>query len=515
LGESVIASRTSVLSSETLFLALADGMSTVAAVAVGLVVTLGASAAGALRSIPVHLAAPAILVPIAFGLCGLYAKPTTARDLRRKVFCFAVALTLVALFVATTHPGGVSGLALAVWSVGALAPAILLTRGLYWWISAGGHASPRAIVVGNVDQASRLVKLTARQPHAPFRLAGWVCTRRQLDRPPEALADLNVLGTVDSLEQAVSSTRADTILLGIPASKADAGLLRQLRALRLRGVAILDWIALHERLTREIPADEVDDAWLFSAAMSCSRTHIRWVKRTMDLAVCLLLLVPAALLLLPAAVAVRLSSPGPILFRQERLGLGGRAFWLFKLRTMRADAEKLTGPVWSTDNDPRITKAGRFLRKFRLDELPQIINVLRGDMSLVGPRPERPVLARQIGETVPLFPERLTVRPGITGWAQVMAPYASSVADSKRKLQFDLYYIKNLSFWLDLYIIAKTASTMVFGREREQGGLVAGRQLEKTTHAAAPPVQRADAPVSPEVMASSEPSGSFQISQAG
>jgi exopolysaccharide biosynthesis polyprenyl glycosylphosphotransferase len=252
-------------------------------------------------------------------------------------------------------------------------------------------------------------------------------------------------------------------------------LLRTLRPLRYRGVELLDFVSLYEELAREIPLEHIDDEWLLRASTMSSRLHIRRMKRVLDVAVAVVLLLPAALLTALAAVAIKIDSSGAVLFRQPRVGLAGRKFTVLKLRTMCQDAERLTGAVWSTENDSRITRVGRILRKFRIDELPQLWNVLRGDMSLVGPRPERPEFVSQLCEQVPFYAERLLVRPGVTGWAQVMAPYAASVSDSTRKLQFDLYYVKNLSLALDLFILFKTARTVLFGRERVQGGMVAGR----------------------------------------
>ncbi len=163
---------------------------------------------------------------------------------------------------------------------------------------------------------------------------------------------------------------------------------------------------------------------------------------------------------------MKLDSPGPIFYRQERLGRQSVPFILYKFRTMRADAESATGPVWAIEEDPRITRIGKWLRKFRIDEIPQLFNVLCGDMSLVGPRPEREVFIRKLSEKVPFYAERLLVPPGITGWAQVMYPYAASIEESRRKLQFDLYYIKHMSFFLDMYVLLKTFKTILFGHER-------------------------------------------------
>jgi exopolysaccharide biosynthesis polyprenyl glycosylphosphotransferase len=295
---------------------------------------------------------------------------------------------------------------------------------------------------------------------------------------------------LDDLEELVAANRVDRLVL--PARlREHPELLRRVRSFTYRGVPLVDFVSLYEELAQEIPLDQIDDDWLFTAANVPSQIHIRRLKRLTDIAASLVLLVAAAPVLLIAAVAIRLTSSGPVLFRQERVGLAGVSFLVLKLRTMREDAEKLSGPVWSTENDPRITPVGRYLRKFRIDELPQLWNVLRGDMSLVGPRPERPVFVKKLSEAIPHYAERLLVRPGITGWAQVKAPYAASVADSMLKLQFDLFYTKNLSFPLDLLVLLLTVKTVVFGRERLQGGLVAGQQLSPPVALDAAIAQRA------------------------
>ena len=172
-----------------------------------------------------------------------------------------------------------------------------------------------------------------------------------------------------------------------------------------------------------------------------------------------------ALPMIPFIVlAVKADSPGPVLFRQIRVGQKGKKFALYKFRTMRNDAEAETGAVWSQENDPRVTRIGRWLRKSRLDEIPQLYNVLRGDMSLVGPRPERPEFISQLSEAIPFYTERHYVKPGITGWAQIKYPYGASVDDSLEKLRYDLFYIKHLSPLLDIFILVETAKVMLFGR---------------------------------------------------
>jgi exopolysaccharide biosynthesis polyprenyl glycosylphosphotransferase len=187
------------------------------------------------------------------------------------------------------------------------------------------------------------------------------------------------------------------------------------------------------------------------------------VKRAFDVSASALLLFLASPIMLIAAAAIFLESGRPIVFRQERVGLGGRPFMLLKFRSMRTDAEKDGVPRWAASGDPRVTRVGRFIRRTRIDELPQIFNVLKGEMSFVGPRPERPFFVAQLTEQVPFYGARHTVKPGLTGWAQVRYSYGASVEDAVRKLQYDLYYIKNHSVFLDLLILFGTVRVVVMG----------------------------------------------------
>jgi exopolysaccharide biosynthesis polyprenyl glycosylphosphotransferase len=342
-----------------------------------------------------------------------------------------------------------------------------------------GVWSSRVLVVGTRSQVREISALLDHYPRSGLRVVGMVDVRCEPEHGPQVMAPYETLGQLVDLDRLSMELRVDKVVLGAGLER-DPEVLRRLRPVRYRGAAVLDFVTLYERLAHEISITHIDDAWLFAAAMNSSRLHARWMKRLTDLVAGTLLLVPTVVLVLPfAALAIKLTSKGPVFFRQERLGLGARPFMLLKLRTMRLDAEALTGPVWSSDNDPRITSAGRWLRKFRIDELPQLWNVMVGDMSLIGPRPEREVFVRELSAKLPLFSERLLVRPGITGWAQVMAPYASSIEDSYRKLQFDLYYAKHMSLFLDGIIVVKTMKTMMLGRERQQGGMAAGKQLAR------------------------------------
>lgn len=188
------------------------------------------------------------------------------------------------------------------------------------------------------------------------------------------------------------------------------------------------------------------------------------VKRLMDIGISFLFLIFASPVLLLTAVAIKLESKGPVFYKQERMGVNGSVFKIIKFRSMVNDAEKLSGPVWAAKDDPRITRVGKIIRKLRIDEIPQVINVLKGEMSFVGPRPERPHFVEQLSKEIPLYKRRLKVRPGITGWAQVKHKYDESIEDVKNKLHFDLFYIENISLRMDLKIIFRTIFVVLFGK---------------------------------------------------
>ncbi|MBK9384151.1 MAG: TIGR03013 family PEP-CTERM/XrtA system glycosyltransferase [Planctomycetes bacterium] len=235
----------------------------------------------------------------------------------------------------------------------------------------------------------------------------------------------------------------------------------ELLKIRMAGVKIEEREELYERITGKISVSSLRPSYLiFSRGFERSRLTFAG-KRFLDLAVSLLGFVLALPVMLITAIAVKLDSRGPIFFRQERCGKDGRPFTLYKFRSMRVDAELASGPVWARTGDSRVTRIGRFIRRTRIDEIPQIFNVLRGDMSFVGPRPERPFFVRELAEAIPYYKQRLTVKPGITGWAQICYPYGSSVEDAVQKLQYDLYYIKNLSILFDLSIIMRTIKVVV------------------------------------------------------
>jgi exopolysaccharide biosynthesis polyprenyl glycosylphosphotransferase len=209
--------------------------------------------------------------------------------------------------------------------------------------------------------------------------------------------------------------------------------------------------------------ERLSASWLILSDGFRKDSLLMFSKRTLDILISLIILVVFSPVLLLVGLAIFLESGSPVLFRQERVGLHGRTFQVLKFRSMRHDAET-DGPKWATRDDARITRIGKFLREYRLDEFPQLVNVLRGDMSLVGPRPERPEFVHMLGEKIPFYHERHTIRPGLTGWAQIKYQYGSSVKDAKIKLEFDLFYIKHLSLFLDMVIVLQTVQVVLSGK---------------------------------------------------
>ena len=274
-----------------------------------------------------------------------------------------------------------------------------------------------------------------------------------------------VVGTLDDLDTVLKEDWSGVIVAHMsPLSEA---LIQKLMKARFSGLRVYDLADFYEQRWFKVPVMHTQRGWLLFAHgfdLLHSALALR-LKRLLDIAVSVILLVVCIPVMLVIAVAVRLESRGPALFRQTRTGLNGREFEILKFRSMREDAEK-AGPQWTSARDPRVTNVGRLLRVLRLDELPQLINVIKGEMSFIGPRPERPVFIRELERQIPFYDLRQLVRPGVTGWAQVMYTYGASMDDALEKLQYDLYYIKNYSLLLDFAILLKTLRVVMLGRGR-------------------------------------------------
>jgi sugar transferase (PEP-CTERM system associated) len=281
--------------------------------------------------------------------------------------------------------------------------------------------------------------------------------------PAQAVSADRVIRTSASLEDTVARLGVHEIIVAQQEQRGGVLPVSQLLNCRLRGVRITELSAFFERVSGEVPVSSLKASWLIYGHGFRQGWSRRFVKRAFDLAASLTLLVLAGPAMLVAALAIFLESGGPVIFRQERVGLGGRNFMLLKFRSMRTDAEKDGVPRWAATGDPRVTRVGRFIRRTRIDELPQIFNVLKGEMSFVGPRPERPFFVAQLTEQVPFYGARHSVKPGLTGWAQVRYSYGASVEDAVRKLQYDLYYVKNHTVMLDMVILFSTFRVVLFG----------------------------------------------------
>lgn len=270
-----------------------------------------------------------------------------------------------------------------------------------------------------------------------------------------------VLGSTSSLSAVVQEHNIDRVLC-TDKSINDPAMCRNFCQLRYSGVTVMPLISLCEEIYQSVPLELVTPEWLMHASGSPHILYIKKVKRAFDIIVSLIGLLVLGPFMLLGMLATKLTSRGPVFYYQVRCGRFGRPFKVIKLRTMTVDAEK-NGAVWASQSDSRVTPVGGFLRKYRIDEIPQILNVLRGEMSFVGPRPERPEFSDMLAKQIPHFGERLMVQPGITGWAQVRYPYGSSVEDARRKVEYDLYYTKHMSVFLDVFILLDTVRIILRG----------------------------------------------------
>jgi len=335
--------------------------------------------------------------------------------------------------------------------------------GLRWILSFAPAAKgfrERLLFLGATPVAERLIsELETNNPG--YEILGYVD-----DRPAHEIALINgfrILGKTDQLKEIVATTQAGTIVVAL-AERRGTFPMQAILDCKLRGMRIEDWPTFYEKLTGKIVVQNLRPSWLvFSEGFNRTRVT-RLLKRAWDLALSILFLLLGWPLFLIVSLAIKLNSPGPVFFRQERVGERGRIFGLLKFRTMMDYAEAHTGPVWTTQEDPRITRVGRLLRKTRLDEFPQILNVLKGEMSFIGPRPERPHFVAQLQDMIPYYAQRHTIKPGITGWAQVRYRYGATIEDAEEKLQYDLYYVKNMSIFLDMLILLSSIHVVLFGK---------------------------------------------------
>ncbi|MEK6649348.1 MAG: undecaprenyl-phosphate glucose phosphotransferase [Bacteroidota bacterium] len=327
-----------------------------------------------------------------------------------------------------------------------------------WWYRRGNDLQ-RVVIAGAGPAACRLYETLLRKPILGYHVIGYVSPSRS------AFVDIDAavrLGTVDDLPRLISGEHIDLVLIAL--GEADHALVNRLvRSCDGFNVELMMVPDLVELLTSRARLKEIDGLPFLRIKGLALTPWDAFVKRAFDLGAASLILLLISPLFLLLALLIKLTSRGPVLYRQERVGLDGRPFPVIKFRSMRTDAERTSGPVWASKNDSRTTPIGRFLRRFSLDELPQLLNVLRGDMSLVGPRPERPYFVEQFRKEIPKYLERHRVRSGMTGWAQVNGLRGNAPIDERTR--FDIFYVENWSLVFDLKIIAKTMRAVMFGED--------------------------------------------------
>ena len=343
-----------------------------------------------------------------------------------------------------------------------LCPLLLfLWRYLYHWIVDQRLLNERVLIIGSGPLAKEVGAEILSLKSLGYQVVGFI------DKDPARvgirLLNPSIIGEYLQLPAIAQAEGIDRIIVALTEQRGSLPFDALLQC-KLLGIKIEDGVSFFEQMTGKIPLEGLKPSWLiFSDGFKIQKTT-RIIKRYMDIFFSMIGLILAIPFFIVIPLLVRLDSPGPIFYRQERVGEKGRRFTLLKFRSMRVDAEADLGPVWAQDDDSRATRIGKLIRKTRIDEIPQLFNVLKGEMSFVGPRPERPWFVEKLTKEIPYYPLRFSVKPGITGWAQIKYRYGASVKDAFEKLQYELYYIKNLSFFLDLAVLFSTVRVVLSGR---------------------------------------------------
>jgi sugar transferase (PEP-CTERM system associated) len=334
-------------------------------------------------------------------------------------------------------------------------------RVLIHWFLGHPEIGERILIVGSGDAAIEIAREVLGRRDAGYRILGFVDSNPEL--VGKSLINPRVVGLTNELEQIVKREGVDRIVVSMGERRGQFPSDQLLRLSLSGDVSIEEGASFYERLTGRVHLDMLRPSWLIFSSRGRQARMNAFARSVFHRTVALLgaiLSLPIAIL---TAILIKIDSRGPVLYRQERVGRQGRPFTVLKFRSMRVDAEK-DGPVWARTEDDRTTRVGRIIRKIRVDEIPQFWNILKGEMSFVGPRPERPHFVSQLAEEIPYYEQRHLIAPGLTGWAQIKYPYGSSIEDARQKLQYDLYYIKNQSLTLDAAILFETVKTILFGR---------------------------------------------------
>lgn len=383
------------------------------------------------------------------------------RELLARILpCFIfVGITLIIIgFVFNDRPFSVKSSLL---SLSILVPSILLCRFVFYFAINTKELKEKILIIGATRMAGQLLAELRKDDKPGFEVLGLVA--EGVASPLEYLPHGRILGTLPDLEDILRRTLPDVVVVALSERRGTFPS-KEILDCKLQGIRVEDWPAFYERLTGKIHVQNLRPSWLIFADGFVRSDAVMAIKRCLDIGLAVIGLCLALPFMLLIAILVKLDSAGPIFFRQERVGEHGKEFTLIKFRTMVADAEKDTGPVWAQHADPRVTRLGNVLRRTGMDEIPQLLNVLKGDMSFVGPRPERAAFIAELQQQIPYYMQRLVVKPGITGWAQVRYGYGATIEDAVEKLQYDLYYIKNMSIFLDFLIILSTIHKVIFAK---------------------------------------------------
>lgn len=413
---------------------------------------------GAFGSRGIAISGTSLVIWLAMIAVGVYG-PNALRSLRFAGARVLVAISLGIIALAVIEfviPSDIFWRSTLIYTMG-LAILVLVADRLLLNSFLGSSAFRRRVMVlGAGNRAQRLREL-GDKPESGFAIVSYIA----MSDDPRIVEEAIPRSAIHDLGRFVENLGVSEVVLALQ-ERRNALPLKDLLRIKTKGVHVNDFSSFIERETGRVDLDTINPSWLiFSDGFSSGRMFSSAVKRIFDITASLVLLVLSWPLIILFAVLVKLESKGPAFFRQTRVGLYGEPFTVIKLRSMRVDAEK-DGAKWAEENDPRITRLGRFIRKVRIDELPQAWSVLKGQMSFVGPRPEVPSFVESLEEEIPFYGERHMVKPGITGWAQINYPYGASVEDSRCKLEYDLYYAKNYTPFLDFVILLQTLRVILW-----------------------------------------------------
>jgi sugar transferase (PEP-CTERM system associated) len=454
----------------TLLVLLADGVLCFVAALFAVSLLPGAGFPALASALPLsQVLLPAVvfsgLMSLLFSFVGLYRRGAVAVGLRTMFGRSLVALFMgscIAYLALRAEGSGDYALPLAGYALPVIALGVISVRSIVHLARRASVGARRVLIIGAGDEAQSVAADLGAGGSARRMVVGFYPTA--VDTAPPGSKELcaPVFPQGMSVGEVVRKHRVDEVIVAVREQRGGGVPMDQLLACRIRGIPVLDLAGFFERAKGQVPTDSLKASWLVYGHGFVQGKVRRLIKRVFDLICSSALLVMFSPIALLTAIAIKLESPGPIIYRQERVGLGGRSFMCLKFRSMRADAEKDGVARWAAKNDSRVTRIGALIRKMRIDELPQLISVLKGEMSLVGPRPERPSFVAQLKEQIPFYDVRHSVKPGVTGWAQVRYTYGASVEDARKKHQFDLYYVKNNSLFLDLLVLVETVSVVLF-----------------------------------------------------